>query len=301
MTTEEKTKKQTNKESSQSNERPRSSGLQNPDHPGQETSPPQNWIPFIFINRKCIALSTAAGIGLAFVAILLTHPLYQSRAKIIIGQTGSFTLNQERLNAELTPIEDMQNLRLKLKDAFVSNPSGEQGFVDEIKIMDKAIEVSALGSSPIFVQKFLEQILASITENHDEMLNEWKTQIHRQVDSLESQITKTLETSDSYSAQVNSNKMSSDQKFILTLDRKNLDIRIERLKIDLEKLKLSQLSIYSKPTQLLIKPTLPSRPARPSWPLYISLGLISGFALGIFLAVAQYHLAALAGSRATES
>lgn len=251
-----------------------------------------NFMQFTFRYWKLIVSTVAICSIVSGITFIFTPRLYESRAKVIIGQTGNLSTKGAG-GPEATAVEEIQSVHLKLKDARYQPTTNETdpktAFVKELKIQEKAIEILALGSSPEFSQSFLNNLLQEIMRDHNQMIEDWRTIQRKEIANLDSQIKGLLKVSDSYTAQVNSSGIKSDQKFIYTIDRQNLLARIDSLQAELEKKNAMLLGIYTKPTVLLSKPSLNTTPYKPRLPLYLSIGIFFGLALGYCMAAFRYQ------------
>lgn len=227
--------------------------------------------------------------GMALFAV--TPKLFESKAKFLVGHTAAFVQNMDKTRTDPTPLEDMQNIRLKLKDArYEAAQESDQNsaFISDVKVQERAVEVSALGSSPEFVQKYLNDLLAELVSKHDGLVADWKNQHDVQIASMEKEAEDLKTTSNLFMKQTQLPNFSNEQKFLFRLEHQNLETAIRGMRAEQRKLKTLELGIFTQPTVVLKKATLPKRPASPVFFLYFAIAAMAGITLGIAVCFGRY-------------
>ena len=232
----------------------------------------------VLAKRKLLILTSLfVTLSLAGAWILITKPIYQSRAVLGIGQVGSLESPQlivQRLREEYRVKDDSEGPR-KLP------------ILTEVKVMDKSlangVEFIVQAHSAAEAQLFLGKIVSKIMDRHKKLFDMGRSEQEKQFESLlrhRDAIERGLVAiRDRISAL---GKGDASLAGLLTLEQDRLLQQLPQVEQQIVALRLAMSELQSTPTFLLREPTLPIKPIKPKPALYLSLAMVLGLILGVF-------------------
>lgn len=241
----------------------------------------------ILVRRRWWFLGTLAVVMGAVIAFLvLTRPLYESRATLQIGQIANINGS-----GQTTPLELPDVLVSKLQAQYHLNDK-DTAPIRPPKVTDVSsnsgnslITITARAYNSKKAQSFLKNTLQKIQNRQQKLfdqamsarkdylvnLKQQKKQLQSQVDSISQQLAKDKGIGPSTTS-------------ILTTDRAGLLQQISTIQTQITDVKQSMNPPQSQPTELLQEPTLPVKRIFPKTKLTIALGLAGGVLLGLLVA-----------------
>lgn len=242
----------------------------------------------ILVRRRWWFLGTLAVILAAVAAFLvLTRPLYESRATIQIGQVASMD-GQGRP----TPLEPPDALVSRLRAEYHLD-SDDTATIEPPKVTDVSsgsrshglVTITARGYSPHQAQAFLQKTVAAIVSRQRQRFDQamrarrsYLASMREQQKQLQSQAAAISKQLDKPGAD------GSDTVSALTQDRAALLQQISTNQTQLANVQESMTPPQSTPTALLHQPSLAVKRAFPKVKLTVALGIVGGVLLGLFAA-----------------
>lgn len=238
-----------------------------------------------------------AALLLIGVWVLVTNPIYESRAVLGVGQVGSLESPQlvvQRAREEYRVKDDSEGPR-KLP------------ILSEVRVMDKSlsngVEFIVQAHSAEEAQQFLGKIVSKIMERHKKLFEMGRSEqqkqlesLHRHRDAIERGAVAIRERIAALS------KGDASLAGLLTLEQDRLLQQLPQVEQQIVALRLAMSELQTTPTFLLREPTLPVRPIQPKPALYLALATVLGLMLGVFAAFfAEFLAKSRAAKRAGEA
>lgn len=242
---------------------------------------------FIILNqqKKIILGVFLTCLFLSVVMMVVTKPVYESKAIIAVGQIGQQGQQIQQ------PIEDPLLLVQRLQE---SQQAGDSSAVlSTAEIDNKANNVVVLianGNKPEETQEFLNNIVTQVVQEHERIYNVAFVAHQQRLVSLEQQIKDVDSAIHTYSDVINTNAKSNDSLPLVMVLEKS---KAQSQKLDMEKQVTEEkiaIELQLKPTKVFREATLPVTPIKPKPPIYIGSGVIVGLLLGVMLALVKHNM-----------
>ena len=237
----------------------------------------------VLVKRRKLILAIFFLCVLASLYPILTNPpIYESRAVLEIGQV-----------TELGVLENRGSMIQRLEEAYRVEDSSEGvrglpqissvGF--DKKSAPNAVTLTAQAYSAAEAQSFLRLMTDNIVAQHQKFFEQALQVYQKQVDNIDSQ----LEANDMQVEQLSERilgleKTDPSQAAFLAVEKaKTLAQKPELLDRKI-KLSMAMSAPRSQPTTYLREPTLPINKIKPKRAMYLTMAVIVGAILGIFMA-----------------
>jgi len=216
------------------------------------------------------------------VMLMITKPVYQSRAVLEIGKVIVVGL-----------IEPRDSLAQRVREDYRVDDTSEGP--REFPIVDSVgNEKNAAGNTLTITTKaydaekaqaYLWQVTSKIIEAHKSTYEKSLQETKKQIDYVEAQYKAYQAQVDQLSRSVKAlEKHDAAQAALLTLEKAKLIAQQPDLVDKRIKLSMSMVEPQSKPTRLVRNPTLPIQPIEPKKTLFLILSVIAGIVLAVFVA-----------------
>ena len=227
--------------------------------------------------KRLIFITIVIILSLVGIWLLITQPVYESRAVLGLGQVGS--------------IESPQLVVQRLKEEYRVKDDSEGELLlpllSGVKIMDKSlangVELAAQAHSAKEAQQFLNSIIITIMRRHLHLFDLGRVEQQKQMVSLEKHrdaIERGLGTIRERITALA--KGDASLAGLLTLEQDRLIQQLPQVEQQIAAVRLAMSELQSSPTLVLRQPTLPVAPVRPKPALYMVLAGVVGLMLGIF-------------------
>ena len=242
---------------------------------------------WLIIRRRWLLLLAGLVIGLsgAIAYIVLTVPIYESRATLRVGNAPN-----------LAAVEDLGVLSVELSDEY--GPDAADGAQHrtpylskkDIKFKNNILELAAIGRSPEEARDFLAQIAAKTLQRHEQFYTSAIDPLRRRLTAVDGQIglltTQLKELSDLVARLKESNPV---QASLVAIERGHLLKNLDELERDRVSLQQQVARPYVNPSQIIARPELPEGPVSPRRFLAVVVGIVFGLMLGlVFIFLRQF-------------
>jgi len=203
----------------------------------------------------------------------LIPSVYQSNAVIEIGKIANSPLVEVgALTGEIIHEYGLQNGNINQKSYIMSATLGTHPFF---------VTISSLGPSAIQAQTFLETVVSKIMLHQKKLYSQWLATRQAYLIALNNQIEIDKQVSSKFLL-VPRRKGERIPGIVSSREEANVLAQIPNLLEKHTQLILEMSAFESWPSRLVQRPSLPSRPIKPNFFTYVSLGGGLGLIIGIF-------------------
>jgi capsular polysaccharide biosynthesis protein len=235
----------------------------------------------VLMRRKLLILAlTILCVMAATLYSLVTTPIYESQAVVLVGKTPA-----------TGPLENPDELIQRLRQAYRvgddTEGAREMPYVEAISLnkreADHVVTITARAETPQQASQFLQTVIDKLMEEHRVHFEQAAALIKSHLLSLTSQ-------TEAFQSQIALIQAEMDQvrevnpvqASVLAVESGKLMAQLPALEQRRNQLQLDLLDSRSYASQLLRSPTVAAKPVQPRPKLNIAIALVLGVMLGVF-------------------